>query len=121
MKRLVVCSFVLLFIACAETQDASPVSVAEIVAKSFYQGDEATLKKHTTPEGFVTFSNLQKMFAKPKSSEINFKVVEESAEGDVAWVKYLTSYDKTPGVFKLVKVDGVWKATAKRPSEKVPF
>ena len=114
-------SVALLFITCAETQDATPASVAEIVAESFYQGDEATLKKHTTPEGFANFSNLMKMFAKPKSSEMNFKVIDESTKGDVAWVKYVTSYDKTPGVFKLVKVDAVWRATARKPDEKVPF
>lgn len=121
MKKLVIFTVALLFIACAETQDASPASVSKIVAESFYQSDEAILKKHTTPEGFANFSNLMKMFAKPKSSEMNFKVIEESTEGDVAWIKYATSYDKTPGVFKLVKVDGVWKATARKAMEKVPF
>ncbi|QCX00600.1 DUF4878 domain-containing protein [Aggregatimonas sangjinii] len=121
MKKLVIFTLALLFIACAETQDTTPASVAEIVAESFYQGDEATLKKYTTPEGFANFSNLMKMFAKPKSSEMNFKVIEESTEGDVAWVKYSTAYDKTPGIFKLVKVDGVWKATARKPKEEVPF
>ncbi|WP_430905746.1 hypothetical protein [Maribacter sp. 2-571] len=121
MKKLVIFTLALTFIACAETQDTTPASVAEIVAESFYQGDEETLKKHTTPEGFVNFSNLMKMFAKPKSSEMNFKLIEESTDGDVAWVKYSTAYDKTPGVFKLVKVDGVWKATARKPKERVPF
>ena len=72
MKRIAICSLVLLFISCAGTTDSTPTSVAEIVAESFYQGKEVALKKHTTPEGFATFSNLQKMFAKPKSSESNF-------------------------------------------------
>ncbi len=121
MKRLVIYTVVLLFIACAETQDSSPASIAKTVAESFYQGDEETLKKHTTPEGFANFSNLMKMFAKPKGSESNFKVLDESVEGEIAWVKYSTSYDKTPGVFKLVKVDGEWKATARKPKEEVPF
>tara|TARA_Y100001933_G_scaffold253759_1_gene294468 strand:+ start:1301 stop:1627 length:327 start_codon:yes stop_codon:yes gene_type:complete len=107
--------------ACAGTQDSSPASVAEIVAESFYQGDEATLKKHTTLEGFASYSNVMKMFAKPKSSESNFKVIDEKIENDVAWIKYSTSYDKTPGIFKLVKEDGVWKATARNPKEKTPF
>lgn len=121
MKDLVIFTTVLLFIACAETKDASPASIAKTVAESFYQGDEETLKKYTTPEGFANFSNLMKMFAKPKGSEANFKVLDESIQGDVAWVKYSTSYDKTPGVFKLVKVDGEWKATARKPKEKAPF
>ncbi|MBD0777857.1 hypothetical protein HPE56_08630 [Maribacter sp. ANRC-HE7] len=107
--------------SCAGTQDAPPAVIAKIVAESFYQGDEASLKKHTTPEGFATFSNLQKMFAKPKNSESNFKVIDERIEGEIAWVKYSTSYDKTPGIFKLVKANGEWKSTARKPSEKVPF
>ncbi|MBD0777755.1 hypothetical protein HPE56_08115 [Maribacter sp. ANRC-HE7] len=121
MKKITLFTIALLFIACAETQDASPAAIAKIVAESFYQGDEASLKKHTTPEGFVTFSNLQKMFAKPKNSESNFKVIDERIEGEIAWVKYSTSYDKTLGIFKLVKVNGEWKATARKPSEKAPF
>jgi hypothetical protein len=121
MKRIVIFSLVLLFISCARTQDSSPASVAEIVAESFYQRDEATLKKHTTQEGFATFSNLQKMFTKPKGSETKFKLIDEATEGEVAWIKYSTAYDKTPGIFKLVKVDGEWKVTVRDPKEKAPF
>lgn len=121
MQKLVIFTVTLLFIACAETNDTSPAYVTEIVAGSFYQGHEETLKKHTTAEGFASYSNIMKMFAKPKSSEMNFKVIEERTEGDVAWVKYSTSYDKTPGVFKLAQVGGIWKVTARKPKEKVPF
>ena len=121
MKKIAIYALIALFISCAGTTNADPASVAEIVAESFYQGKEATLKKHTTPEGFATFSNLQKMFAKPKSSESNFKLIDEVTEGDVAWVKYSTSYDKTPGIFKLVKQDGVWKVTVRDPKEKAPL
>ena len=116
MKKIVICSLVLLFISCAGTQDSSPASIAEIVAESFYQRDEATLKKHTTPEGFTTFSNLQKMFAKPKGSETKFKLIDEVTEGEVAWVKYSTAYDKTPGIFKLVKENDQWKVTVRYDS-----
>ena len=121
MKIIVLIAVMLLFIGCAETQDSSPTSIAKTVAESFYQSDEETLKKYTTPEGFANFSNLMKMFAKPKSSEMNFKIIEKSIEGDVAWVKYSTSYDKIPGMFKLVKVDGFWKVTVREPKEKLPF
>jgi hypothetical protein len=121
MKNIIIYSIVLLFTSCAVTQDSTPASVAEIVAESFYQGKEVMLKKHTTPEGFITFSNLQKMFAKPKGSESNFKLIDEVIEGDIAWVKYSTSYDKTPGIFKLVKQDGVWKVTVRDPKEEAPF
>ena len=121
MKRIIICSLVLIFLSCAGTQNSSPSSVAEIVAQSFYQGDEATLKNHTTTEGFATFSNLQKMFAKPKGSKSNFKLIDETTKGDVAWVKYSTSYDKTPGIFKLVKQGGTWKVTVRDPKEEIPF
>lgn len=121
MNSIAIYTLVLLFISYVGTQDPTPDSVAEIVAESFYQGKEAILKKHTTPEGFVTFSNLQKMFTKPKGSESNFKLINEVIEGDIAWVKYSTSYDKTPGIFKLVKQDGVWKVTVRDPKEKAPL
>ena len=39
----------------------------------------------------------------------------------MAWIKYSTAYDKTPGVFKLVKLEGEWKVTVRDPNEKVPF
>lgn len=41
--------------------------------------------------------------------------------GAVAWVKYTTAYDKTPGIFKLVKQDGKWLATGRGLKDKVPF
>lgn len=121
MNKIIFCSLILLIISCSGTKDASPSEIAEIVAESFYQGDEATLRKHTTPEGFVTYSNLQKMFAKPKGSETNFKLIDENTESDLAWIKYSTAYDKTPSVFKLVKLEGEWKVTVRDPKEKVPF
>ncbi|MCF8714679.1 hypothetical protein JM658_07530 [Joostella atrarenae] len=121
MNKITIWSIVFLFISCAETTNSTPAAVAEIVAESFYQSKEAMLKKHTTPEGFITFSNLQKMFTKPKGSESNFKLINEVTQGDVAWVKYSTSFDKTPGIFKLVKQDGVWKVTVRDPREKTPL
>lgn len=121
MKRLVISALVLLLVSCVGTQQSSPASVAEIVAESFYQEDEATLKQHTTAEGFATFSNLQKMFAKPKGSKTKFKLIDEYTDEDVAWVKYSTAYDKTPGIFKMVKQDGQWKVTTRDPKEKAPF
>lgn len=121
MKNIILIALLLLYIGCNETLDNSPASIAEIVTESFYHNNDETLRKHTTPEGYVNFSNLINMFAKPKNSEMNFKVIEESIDGDMAWVKYSTSYDKNPGIFKLVKVDGVWKVTSRKPNEKLPF
>lgn len=121
MKQMVVYSLVMLFLACAGKQGSAPTETAKIVAESFYQGDESILKEHTTEEGYANFKNLMDMFAKSENPDSNFEVIEESTEGDVAWVKYSTSYDKTPGIFKLVKQNGEWKVTARRPNEKVPF
>lgn len=121
MKNMVVYSFVLLFLACAGNQDSAPAKTAKIVAESFYQGDETALEEHTTAEGYANFKNLMAMFAKSDNPNSNFKVLQEVTDGDVAWVKYSTSYDKTPGIFKLVKQGGKWKVTARRPDEKNPF
>tara|TARA_R110000868_G_scaffold111854_1_gene301697 strand:+ start:15372 stop:15779 length:408 start_codon:yes stop_codon:yes gene_type:complete len=121
MKNIVLIAFLFLYIGCNETLDNSPTSIAEIVIESFYHNNDETLRKHTTPEGYKNFSNLMNMFAKPKNSEMNFIVIEESIDGDMAWVKYSISYDKNPGIFKLVKVDGVWKVTSRKPNEKLPF
>lgn len=121
MKNIAIYSLVLLFFACAGNESTAPAKTAQIVAESFYQGNEAALKEHTTPEGYANFKNLMAMFAKSDTKDSNFKVIEETIDGDVAWVKYSTSFDKTPGIFKLVKQDGEWKVTARRPKEEVPF
>ena len=47
----------------------SPSETAKVVAESFYQGDKATLKKHTTADGFANLSSIQDMFAEDKNSE----------------------------------------------------
>lgn len=121
MKKLMIYSILVLFLACAGEQNSGPAATAKIVAESFYQGDEEKLKAHTTAEGYANFKNLMAMFANSDNKDSNFEVIEESTDGDVTWIKYSTSYDKTPGVFKLVKESGEWKVTARRPSEKVPF
>ena len=62
MKNLVICSFLLLFFSCSENKNLSPSQTAKVVAESFYHGDEATLKKHTTAEGYANLSSIQGMF-----------------------------------------------------------
>jgi len=121
MKKIVICSLVILFFSCAENKNISPSETAKIVAESFYQGDEATLKKNTTAEGYANLASIQSMFIEDKNSEANFKVVDKAIEDDVAWIKYSTSYDSKPGVFKLVQEDGQWKVTHNGPREKGPF
>jgi len=121
MKNLVICSLILLFFSCSEKKNLSPSETAKVVAESFYHGDEATLKKFTTSEGYANLSSIQAMFTEDKDSEANFKVVDEVIDGEVAWVKYSTAYDPKPGVFKLVQKDGQWKVTHNGPRDKGPF
>ena len=121
MKDLIIYTSLLLFFSCGIKEESTPSITAQIVAESFYQGNETKLKEYTTEEGYANFKNLLPMFAKSKNTDSNFKVIEEAVEDEIAWVKYTTSYDKTPGIFKLVKDDGAWKVTARRPGEKVPF
>ncbi|WP_445733602.1 hypothetical protein [Mariniflexile sp.] len=121
MKKLVICSLILLFLSCSENKNLSPSETAKVVAESFYHGDEATLKKYTTAEGYANLSSIQAMFAEDKDSEANFKVVDEAMDGEVAWVKYSTVYDPKPGIFKLVKENNQWKVTHNGPRDKGPF
>ncbi|MFI8380557.1 hypothetical protein [Leeuwenhoekiella sp. NPDC079379] len=121
MKDLIIYTSLLLFFSCGINEESKPSKTAQIVAESFYQGDETTLKEYTTEEGYANFKILIAMFAKSKNTDSDFKVLEETVEGQVAWVKYSTSYDKTPGIFKLLNENGVWKVTARRPGEKGPF
>jgi len=121
MKNLVICSLVLLFISCSENKNMSHTETAQIVAESFYQGDKATLKKHTTDDGYANLSSIQDMFVQDKNSESDFKIVDEAMDGEFAWIKYSTAFDPKPGVFKLVQEDGQWKVAHNGPRDKGPF
>ncbi len=121
MKRLLICSLVLLFLSCSENKNLSPSETAKIVAQSFYHGNDSNLKKYTTAEGYANLSSIQDMFAQDKNSEAKFKLVDEAMEGETAWIKYSTAYDPKPGIFKLVKENGQWKVTHNGPRDKGPF
>ncbi|MBW8201238.1 hypothetical protein ACFSYG_06315 [Leeuwenhoekiella polynyae] len=123
MKKIVVFSLALLFLSCAdsETKISGPSTTAQIVIESFYEKDEETLKANSTPEGYANYMNIINMFNATKKKDSDFKVLQDTIMGDVAWVKYTTAYDKTPGVFKLVKRDGKWLATARGSKDKAPF
>ena len=121
MKNIVLSSFVLLLFACSKSKTLSPSETAKIVAKSFYHGDEETLKKHTTASGFANLSSIQSMFVQDKDSNTDFKIVEEATEGDVVWIKYTTAFDPKGSIFKLVQEDGQWKVTHNRPRDNGPF
>jgi hypothetical protein len=53
--------------------------------------------------------------------EIEVEILDEAVDGEATWVKYRTSYDDKPGVFKLVQEDGQWKVTHNGPRDKGPF
>lgn len=121
MKRMITYSLILLLSACAEHKQLSPSATAKIVIESFYQKDNVTLKKHTTTEGYDGLMAIQNLIGDGKTGNSDFKVLEETVEGDTAWVKFTTTYDAKPETFKLLKEDGQWKVTKKALREKGPF
>ena len=107
-------------VACTQ-QNLSPTETAKVVAESFYNRDNKKLKEHTTAENYEYYLVIQDMLAKEYSGESNFRVLQEKADGDIAWVKFTTSYDEKPETFKLIKENGQWKVTEQGVREKTPF
>ena len=97
MKKILLFTFIIFFAGCNE-KEMSHTETAEIVAESFYQGDNDVLKKHTTAESYAILSGLLEMFQN-ESEEVHFKVVADTVIGEVAWVRYTTSNEEKPGVF----------------------
>ncbi|SRX53889.1 hypothetical protein [Aequorivita sp. CIP111184] len=120
MKRIGICSLVLLFISCSGNTNMSPSETAKAVAESFFSEDESTLKKHTTSEGYASLITVQNMIP-DSDKEVEVKILEESIDEEIAWVKYSTTFDGKSGIFKLVKENNQWKVTSKGPREKGPF
>ena len=110
-----------MFLSCSETKTYSPAETAKIVATSFYHDDAPTMKKHTTAAGYSNLLSIQALFLESDSSKMNFKIIDETADGDVTWIKYRTDYDPTPGVFKLIQEDNQWKVTYNGPRDRGPF
>lgn len=119
MKKTVIYSIVLLFMACAGNQTATPIETAKTVIESFYQGDKDTLKKYTTDESYANFMSIQDLYS--ESGNSNFKVLKETSDGNTAWVKFTTSYTNEPETFKLIMDDGHWKVTERDKEEQAPF
>ena len=120
MKRILLMSALIIFIACSEAEK-SPTETAKIVVESFYEKDLPTLEEYTTEESFQAFKNVQDMFPAAKDENSNFKVLQETENGDIAWVKFTTAYEEQPETFKLVKENGQWKVTERGGREKEPF
>ncbi|MCM4156400.1 hypothetical protein [Gramella sp. AN32] len=123
MKKIVVFSLIVLFLSCAdsETKTSGPSITAQIVIESFYEKDEEALKANSTPQAYSNYMNTINMFNATVKDDSNFTVLQDTIMGDVAWVKYTTAYDKTPGLFKLVKQNGKWLADARGSKDKSPF
>lgn len=121
MKKIIIYSFVVLFLACAGKQELSPSETSKIVVESFYTKDNGTIKKYTTPEGYNGMIAIQNFVGEGNTTDSNFKVLNETTEGDTTWIKFTTSYDAKPETFKLVKENGQWKVTQQGVREKSPF
>lgn len=123
MKKIVVFSLIVLFLSCADskTKISGPSATAQIVIESFYEKDEEALKANSTPQAYSNYMNTINMFNATVKDDSNFTVLQDTIMGDVAWVKYSTAYDKTPGVFKLVQQNGKWLADARGSKDKSPF
>ncbi|WP_298310230.1 hypothetical protein [uncultured Aquimarina sp.] len=108
--------------ACSQTQ-VSHTDTAKIVVESFYEKKNTTLKKHTTDDSYASFMSIQNVMA-PGDTEVsnsNFKVLNETSDGETAWVQFSSAYAEKPETFKLVMQDGKWLVTEKGLREKSPF
>ncbi|OBX24702.1 nuclear transport factor 2 family protein [Gelidibacter algens] len=120
MKRIFIFSVILLFISCSQNKNLSPADTARMVLKSFYEKDNSTMKKYTTTDGYSGLLMIQDMVPE-NNKEVTVEILDENVDGDTAWVKYNTSYDEKPGVFKLIKENAQWKVSSKGPRERGPF
>jgi len=121
MKKMIILFIASLVLSCAGEKELSPSETAKIVAESFYYGDKETLQKYTTKEGYANLVTVQNMFQEDKESKSNFEVIDEKAQDVEVWIKYTTSFDLKPGIFKLVKENGQWKVTHNGPRDNGPF
>ena len=120
MKSLIIPFLAFLLIGCSDKQDLSHTETAKIVVESFYAKDNTTLKKHTTADGYYGLTMIQNLVPDDEGNA-GVEILDEVIEDNIAWVKYNSSFDKKPGIFKLIKENGHWKVTSKGPREKGPF
>ncbi|WP_300435906.1 hypothetical protein [Christiangramia sp.] len=120
MKNYVFILILAICVSCAESQ-MSPAMTAQKVVESFYAKDNSQLKKYTTAASYESFLSVQDMFEAQNSLTSNFKVLDESIENQTAWVKFSTSFEDNPEIFKLIQEDGIWKVTESGVRETSPF
>jgi len=107
--------------SCAQSQ-IGPAETAQTVVESFYQKQNAELKKYTTSESYESFLSVQELFTQEEyAKESNFKLIRDSINGNNAWVKFTTVYEEKPETFKLVKDNGKWKVTESGVREERSF
>ena len=122
MKNTILSLILLVLVACSQAQ-LSHTDTAKVVIESFYGKDDAKLKKHTTTDSYASFMSIQNIVTsiEPETKISKFKVLNEIIDGDIAWVKFTTTYQEKPETFKLTKSDGAWKVMRKEVREKAPF
>ncbi|MFD2825776.1 DUF4878 domain-containing protein [Leeuwenhoekiella polynyae] len=121
MKTIYLIFSLTLFSACSNPKSKSPEEVTQMVLESFYARDNEMLKTYTTQTGYQGLMQIQNFFVEDTETELGFKVVQQTQEGDTAWVKCTINYLDRPETFKLVKEDGQWKVTEKELREKSPI
>ncbi len=120
MEKLILFCLIVTFISCSQTK-SSHTEVAQIVVESFYQKNNSKLKKHTTSESYESFLSIQDVMTAAESGTSNFTIIQETVDGGTAWVKFTTSYEDKPEIFKLIQEDEQWKVTEKKLREEAPF
>ncbi|WP_442844988.1 hypothetical protein [Leeuwenhoekiella sp. H156] len=121
MKTISILFGIILFTACSNPQSKSPEEVTQLVLESFYAQDNEKLQMYTTQTGYQGLKQIQNFFIETSETEMDFKVVQQTQEGDTAWVQCTINYLDRPETFKLVKEDGQWKVTEKELQEKSLF
>ena len=120
MKKLILMLLMVVCFACAE-DSKSPTETAQIVVESFYGKDFPTLEQYTTAESFGAFMSINDIVPVAETRDSEFKVLQETENGEIAWVRFTTVYEEEPEVFKLIQEDGRWKVTEIGLEEKGPF
>ncbi len=120
MQRILLILMLGIFLACTEAEK-SHTETAQIVVESFYQKDFPILEKHTTKDSYDSFMYIQHIFPEVDNRDSHFKVIQETENGNTAWVQFSTIYEEKPETFKLIKEDGSWKVTETEKGEKGPF
>ena len=120
MKKMLFLLLTVICFACTEAE-RSHTQTSQIVVESFYQKNFPVLKKHTTKESFDSFMYIQQIVPAADKRDSSFKVIQETKNGNTAWVKFSTVYEAQPETFKLIREEGSWKVAEIEMGEKVPF